>query len=290
MKNLFQDYEIKLDFVPGDNNPENLFTAFANAIKYFKKVDKMLARTIAHDYDISSSLMEVKSGSLRASFRTNVELKETELHAPNTPDELETRIKSYLHNGRKTITQGLFDFEKGNDEHINQIIEEVKKVAADTGISEEPFFAPPSKDEMKTIIDAAQDTGKILDDKASLFYSADNEAAIELPRKIKMDETLFVDEENRKILPSIQELILKIKKPDYLGDSKWEMKHGNNNLHCKIEDAVWIEKFKSKSVFAFPGDSLRCNIRIVHEYDSKLNLIKSEYFIVEVLDVIQGEE
>jgi hypothetical protein len=70
MKELFQEYEIKLDFVPGDNIPENLFIAFANAIKYFKKVDRMLAKTIAQDFDTSSSLMEIKSGSLRGFFLT----------------------------------------------------------------------------------------------------------------------------------------------------------------------------------------------------------------------------
>jgi hypothetical protein len=287
MKEVFQDYEITLDFIPGDNKPEKLFIAFANAIKYFKKVDNMLAKTIAYDYDISSSLIEVRSGSLRGFFRTKVEVKRTELHAQDTSDDLETRIKNYLHNGRKTITQGLFDFEKANDEHINLIIEKVKKVAVDTGISEEPFFAPPSKKAMTPIIAAAQDTGETLDDKTSLFYSVENETLTELPKKIKMDKTLFGEEEQKTVL-NTQQLILKIKKPDYLGDSKWEMKHGNNKLICKIEDNVWIEKFKSKKVFAFPGDSLFCNVRILNEYDSKLNLIKSEYFIVEVLDVIQG--
>jgi hypothetical protein len=142
---------------------------------------------------------------------------------------------------------------------------------------------------MLPIIDAAQDTGKILENKATLFYSVENEQAIELPRKIKMDETLFIGEE-RKALPNTQQLILKIKKPDYLGDSKWEMKHGNNKLLCKIDDATWLEKFKSKKVFAFPGDSLHCIIQVLNEYDSKLNLKKSEYTIVEVLNVIQGEE
>jgi hypothetical protein len=288
MKELFQDYEIKLDFIPGDNNPENLFIAFVNAIKYFKKIDKMLARTIANDYDISSSLIEVKSGSLRGFFRAKVEIKETDLHVQDQDDDLENRIKNYLHNSRKKITQGLFDFEKDNDKSINQIIEEVKKVAGDTCISKEPFFAPPSKNEIIPIINAAQDTGESLDDKTSLFYSAENEAAIELPRKIKMDETLLG--ESRKTLPNMQRLILKIKKPDYLGDSKWEMKHGNNKLICKIEDDIWIEKFKSKKVFAFPGDSLDCNVRILNEYDSKSNLIKSEYFIVEVSNVIQGKD
>jgi hypothetical protein len=289
MKELFQEYEIKLDFVPGDNIPENLFIAFANAIRYFKRVDNMLAKTIAQDFDISSSLMEVKSGSLRGFFRTRVEIQETELRARDADNDLENRIKEYLHNGRKSITQGLFDFEKNNDEHINRVIEEVKKVAIDSGISEEPFFAPPSKNEMLPIIDAAQDTGKILDNKTSLFYSVENENAVELPRRIKMDETLFIENKG-KIVPNTQELILKIKKPDYLGDSKWEMKHGNNKLLCKIEDAVWLEKFKSKRVFAFPGDSLYCNIQVINEYDSKLNLKKSEYTIVEVIDVIQGEE
>jgi hypothetical protein len=288
MKELFQDYEIKLDFVPGDNTPENLFIAFANAIKYFKKIDKMLAKTIAHDYDVSSSLLEVTSGSLRGFFRAKVENKETELHAQVPTNDLEAKIKEYLHNGRKVITQGLFDFDENNNENINHLVEEIEKVADDTGISEEPFFTPPAKNTIETIIAAAQDVGEILDDKTSIFYSAENEASIELPRKIKMDTSLFV-EEISKTIPNTQELILKIKKPDYLGDSKWEMKHGNSKLICKIEDDIWIEKFKSKRVFAFPGDSLRCNVRIINEYDSKLNLIKSEYFIVEVLDVIKGD-
>jgi hypothetical protein len=289
MKELFQEYEIKLDFVSGDNNPENLFIAFANAIKYFEQVDKMLTRTIAHDYNISSSLIEVQSGSLRAFFRARVEIKETELQPKEATEDLEDRVKKYLHNGRKAVTQGLLEFDKENDENIHGIIEKVKKVATDTGVSEEPFFSPPSKNDMMPIVIAAQDTGEMLDDKTRLSYSADNEEPIELPRKLKMDNTLFVEEE-RKTVPNTQLLILKIKKPDYLGDSKWEMKHGNNKLICKIEDNAWIEKFKTKKVFAFPGDSLRCNVNIIHEYDSKLNLIKSEYFIMEVLDVIQGEK
>jgi hypothetical protein len=34
------------------------------------------------------------------------------------------------------------------------------------------------------------------------------------------------------------QMILAVKKPDYLGDSKWDLRHGRRSIAAKIEDSA----------------------------------------------------
>jgi len=58
------------------------------------------------------------------------------------------------------------------------------------------------------------------------------------------------------------ELLLKIKKPDYLGDSQWELRHGSRNVPAQIEDAAWLHRFQTRQVNVRPGDAIRGRVRI----------------------------
>lgn len=107
---------------------------------------------------------------------------------------------------------------------------------------------------------------------------------------MSVDKGLFEEIDKRKTVKSERVIVLKVKKPDFLGDSKWEMKHGSQRIVCKIIDENWIERFKNKEVLVFPGDSLEAKVLLVEEYNIKGDLVKTEYTILEILDVIQGKE
>ena len=38
------------------------------------------------------------------------------------------------------------------------------------------------------------------------------------------------------------QMIFIVKKPDYLGDSQWELRHGKRSIMAKIEDHQWYER------------------------------------------------
>jgi hypothetical protein len=64
----------------------------------------------------------------------------------------------------------------------------------------------------------------------------------------------------------IAPMILAVKKPDYLGDSKWELRHGKRAISAKIEDVLWLKQFQGRQVDVRPGDAIRCVVRIEHLY------------------------
>ncbi len=58
------------------------------------------------------------------------------------------------------------------------------------------------------------------------------------------------------------EMILAVKKPDYLGTSKWDLRHGKRTIQAKIEDEDWLRRFQNRQEDVRPGDALRCNVSI----------------------------
>jgi len=47
-------------------------------------------------------------------------------------------------------------------------------------------------------------------------------------------------------------MILAIKKPDYLGLSTWELRHGKKKILAKIEDEQWLKDFQDRKKDVIP--------------------------------------
>ena len=87
----------------------------------------------------------------------------------------------------------------------------------------------------------------------------------------------------------ILNMVLKIRKPDYLGDSKWQFKHGKTTMSVKILDENWLNQFRSRQITIAPGDCLRATVRSEIKYDSNYEVISENYEVIQILEVIQAE-
>ncbi|MGA2296467.1 MAG: hypothetical protein ABSG15_02850 [FCB group bacterium] len=85
---------------------------------------------------------------------------------------------------------------------------------------------------------------------------------------------------------SENDMILKIKKPDYLGDSKWEFRHENKPIPAKMLDESWLSDFHNRKITLKPGDSIRAKVRIEVAYDYDNEVASTNYYILEVIKVI----
>jgi hypothetical protein len=92
----------------------------------------------------------------------------------------------------------------------------------------------------------------------------------------------------KEILVTKGEMILKIKKPDYLGESQWEFRHGNRKIMASIIDKDWLINFHSRRIDVRPGDSLRCDMRIDANYGFDGEVVAEHYIIMVVKEVITG--
>jgi hypothetical protein len=83
-------------------------------------------------------------------------------------------------------------------------------------------------------------------------------------------------------------MILAVKKPDYLGDSKWDLRHGKRPISAKIEDTAWLKRFQSREVDVRPGDALRCEVQIEYLYGHDNELLTERYTLVRVIEVLEN--
>ena len=85
------------------------------------------------------------------------------------------------------------------------------------------------------------------------------------------------------------QLILKIKKPDYLGDSRWEFRHQHQTIEARILDEEWLAEFRRGNIPLRPRDALRAIVRTQLHYGFDGEVIHSRYEVVRVLDVIHEQ-
>ena len=87
---------------------------------------------------------------------------------------------------------------------------------------------------------------------------------------------------------SAASMVFIVKKPDYLGESRWDLRHGKRSVSAKIEDVKWLAKFQGRKLDVRPGDALRCKARIEMAYGFDNELIAEQYFIEEVLAIVEN--
>ena len=86
-------------------------------------------------------------------------------------------------------------------------------------------------------------------------------------------------------------MILKVKKPDYLGESQWEFRHETHPIPAKILDEKWLKDFQSRKHDVRPGDSLRAIVETEVNYDYNQEVVGTHYYVIEVKEVIrQGSQ
>lgn len=89
---------------------------------------------------------------------------------------------------------------------------------------------------------------------------------------------------------SQHDLILPVKKPDYLGQSKWELKYQGHTIEAAIEDNQWLSTFQQGLIRLSPGDSLsaRVEFEVKEAFDTGESLV--HYHILKVKDVMRAHK
>jgi len=81
-------------------------------------------------------------------------------------------------------------------------------------------------------------------------------------------------------------LILQIKKPDYLGESMWEFRFNRKNIPAKVTDKAWLERFQKGHFVILPGDALHAVVKIIYRRDAQGKLSDPHYEILKVMKLI----
>lgn len=280
-----EQIEIRIEFERGTGDPSRVFRAMAGLIESTELLDNHLAQCIGANVRTSLILQDVETASLKAVLKTVIE---------DVPDEalkngeIKKVIGHYLFKAKHKLLDWCNARDKINERDEIKLLEaELHKLAEQTDIKMLPAYALIETATLLSDINAVNDALDCLGKNDLATFKSPAGTSKYNPR-LTVSPEVVKELITREIIASEGERILKVKKPDYLGNSKWCFKYREHMVEAKVFDEDWLRKFQSNHHTLNPGDSLRVILRESVGYGYNNDVVHTEYDVLEVKEVIRG--
>jgi hypothetical protein len=280
------DFAFEIDFKRGQGSPSRVFLAINDFIRGCERLDAELVNAIDNNIETVLVLEDIEAGSIKVWLRNS--LRAAEDDALKTLD-WKPQVGKYLVRAKYVVLRWLDD-DGVAPRSLPALAREIQTIAAETDVKHLPDYQPPSP---KALLEAAKDfqavkNQLITGDKASYIPRDGEPLPMNLAVRWNIDDIEAMAVKETVKFP-IAPMILAVKKPDYLGDSKWDLRHGRRPISAKIEDTDWLRRFQHREVDVRPGDALRCEVSIEHLYGHDNELLTERYTIVRVVEVLEND-
>jgi hypothetical protein len=278
------DFCLAIGFEPGTESPARVFHALIGLINACQGLDAVLTKSVDVSIEPVLLLEDIEVGSLRVWLRTVLQA---------VPDDAlkdlnwKKGVGEYLVRAKWAVIDWTGRRSEVTDRaEVLQLGADLAQLAEDTDVRHIPAYAPP---DLRGLLAQIARINAALShlrsgDRADFFTrEADavpfNVAFSIVPERI--DELL-----TQETIANETTKILKVKKPDYLGDSQWEFRHEGRIVHARIEHGEWLQRFRRRELDVRPGDALRCRVRTEVRYGYDGEAIGSIETVLEVLEIL----
>lgn len=262
------DYEIKIDYVPGRDDLANSLLALSKIVEGHRNIADILLKASGEDETVSTSveMQNIEKGSIKLVFKKIFKQKNGKI----IQDEA---LNNFINNATGTLTSFVNSNDEVKKENINIIRNELLSDYNRAG-GLNPLSVDSIKDEQ--ILNCL----KALVLPKGLLGRAQTVKVKFLGQSYDMNPKFFVDEEkiDREYFERDafynQKISIQIKKPDYLGASKWSVVYNEKSVEAKISDDAWLKKFQNSELslvdFPSPKDTVTVDADIfINKKDGK---------------------
>ena len=162
------------------------------------------------------------------------------------------------------------------------------ELARQTDVKRIPTYGVPSAaDILSSTQDVAKALNKLGETDTAQFISEQGSADFNLGMSWETLDLADLAVKETISMPAAP-MILAVRRPDYLGDTQWEFRHGKRTIRARVTDEKWLREFQARNVDVRPGDALRCRVsqEVKYGYDNELI---SETFVIETVeDVLEN--
>ena len=278
------DFAFYIDYDASSGSASRVFKATHDFIVACEKLDQGLVGSIDSNIETILMIEDVEASSLKTFFK-NV-LKSTDDQALKDMD-WKPAVGKYLVRAKYMVLQWIDDDDAPKS--LPDLKENIRKLAEETDVRHLPDYAPVATETLVNAIsnfDAVK--GNLLpSDKMSLSSDeGTREFNVSLRVNIEDIESLAVREtiDNPETI-----MLLAVKKPDFLGDSQWEFKHGKKLIKARVADETWISDFRLRKFDVRPGDALRCVVVVSYDYGFEGELLRERYVVVSVKEKLDNQ-
>ncbi|MBI1804351.1 MAG: hypothetical protein HY033_04565 [Ignavibacteriae bacterium] len=282
-KNMKADFCIEIDFQRGSESPSRVFRAMTDLIETFQEIDKTLIESIDAKIEPVAIIEDIEAGSLKAWLSTVLKAVDDEAlkHIDWKP-----AVGKYLVRAKYIVVNFLKDkTEIVNRTEVEGLERDLLKSAEETDVTHFPAYAPVQRQRLLSNIEKLTVALSNLNENDKATY-------ITTDKDVEMNARFHFVPENieelmtQETITTPSEMVLKVKKPDYLGESQWEFRHGTHPIYAKFLDAEWLKNFQSRKYDVRPGDSLRVMVNINVKYGYDKEVVGIHHDITKVKEII----
>jgi hypothetical protein len=271
------DIEIKIDFREDEGSPARIFDIAAGIIRSFEDIDRALIDTIDSSISTELILEDVEKSSLRVVLKNILEAVDD---AALRDLDWRKQVGKYLVKGKYAAIEWLD--KKPGAERIEDLTERLRDIAAETDVRRLPDYAPISPTRLAQPLDEFQRIKRHFRPGEGLLITLGKE---EYSVNLKSDWLPSEHIEEARTAQDLSndiDMVVTIRKPDLLGKSMWQFRHGKKSLSAMISDEAWLKEFHEGKHPVVPGDALRVRARIEAQYDDKGALVEERTSIIKV--------
>jgi len=278
------DFGIQVDFDRDSPDPARVFRTMSGLIDSFQQLDRSLAGAVDVSIEPVLMLEDIETGSLKVWLRQI--LQSTDDQALKS-GEWKKVVGNYLVEAKYIFLRFLEDKDKiSSQEDMLRLQREITAAAEKTDVRWIPAYNPIPMPKLLEGIEGVNGALAYLGEKdKATFMSNDGDTNFNLNLQFSISEMeeLLTSE----VITNESPMILRVKKPDYLGESRWEFVF-EHSIEAKILDAAWLLRFQNRGEDVRPGDALRVMVRTEVRYGYSHEVIGTRYSILKVIEVIRG--
>jgi len=278
-------FALVIDFEKGTPNPQRVFQAAEAMIVAMQGLDHTLCASVDSTIRPDMMLEDIEAGSIKV-WLSN-QLARVDDEGLKTL-EWKPIVGKYLVRAKYAVIR--WSNKEGKDGTLSGLARELRTIASETDIKYLPDYAPPSVAEIADGVKKIDKAKSYLlpGDKIKLNSDAEGEVSFNLAVRWTDEELSNLAVKETTTFEKMP-VILIVKRPDYLGNSKWDFRLGKSAISAKIEDLRWLARFRAREIDIRPGDALRCLAKIEHRYGFDNELIIEEYTVTEVQSVLENQ-
>lgn len=281
-------FGIEIEFDKTKVSPANAFRTMSDLLETLHFIDKNLITSIGTEIEPITLLEDLQKGSIKGWFINALKSVSDE-----GLKELDWKkaVGSYLVKGKYLIIK----FLEGKTEitsrkEVKDLEGELLELAKDTDVRRIPSYTPVPTAKLVASIKRLSTVLETIENNEQVTFIASQKEKVDFNLEFNFSPDKVEDLLTKETLSSNADMILKVKKPDYLGESQWELRHDKVPIIAKISDIEWLRSFQERKINVRPGDSLRANVTIIVNYDYNNEVIGTHYEIKKVIEVIAADE
>ena len=280
------DFSFRIVFKKGQGNPRRIFDAASELIDGFEHLDEAVAGSVDVKLQPTMILEDIKAGSIRVLLSSLLKKIDDE---GLRQGELKKAIGPVLVDAKYAAIRWLDKDQETATKDAIKLRDTLRQLAATSDLRHLGDYAPIHEAKLVASLSSLQEAKRLLGPKDRLMLEAPGHKTytVDLSKTWDPSEVISLDKTTTE-KHSEGEIILTIRKPDMVGNSKWLFSRGKFPVSAKITDEEWLARFHDRKVKGLhSGDAMRCKVRFTYVFDDKGNMIDEQIEITKVLEIIE---